>query len=109
MKKGNLTEALEEAIDLWIKSDVIEAIKKKALSKEITENDFKLLVDTLTSQGKEALPALSELLNKDSLSSPELEVTADAIRKISSPQTSKLTINPKNPFQPYRDKNSSPV
>jgi hypothetical protein len=110
MKKGNLTDALEEALDLWIKSDVIEAIKKKALSKEITEDDFKLLVKTLASQGEEALPALSDLLNKESLTSSELAVTAEAICEVKSQQAIKESLPSRlSSSQPSRAPISGPV
>ena len=59
MKKGNLTEAIEEAMKLWIKSDLIESIKQKALSKGVTTADMKQLIDALKTQGRASLPPLN--------------------------------------------------
>jgi hypothetical protein len=92
MKKGNITEALEEAIRLWINSDVINSIKRKALSKEVKGADMKQLIDTLVARGKPSLPALGDLLNKDGLTSTELGYITQAIRQVSAQPRLKFTL-----------------
>lgn len=107
MKKGNLTEALEEAMALWIKSDVIERIRQKALSKGVTSTELKQLVDALTTQGTPSLPALGDLLNKKGLQSAELGYITEAIQKVSSRSGLKpapLHLRPSRSLEP-----SSPV
>jgi len=110
MKKGNLTEALEEAMTLWIKSDFIENIKRKALSKGVTTADMKLLVDALKTQGKDSLSALGEIANKEGLKTTELAYVTEAVHQISSKPTSQPTLK-LTPFPPHprRVEPSSPV
>jgi hypothetical protein len=98
MKKGNITEALEEAMKLWIKNDIIESIKRKALSRGITTADMKKLIDALVIQGRASLPALSDLLNKNGLTTTELEHITNAICQVSSPPTPpRLKVTPTLP------------
>ncbi len=82
MKKGNLTEALEEAMKLWIASDVIEKIKLKAMDWKVTGNDFNSLVDALAAHGDLAETALGELLHKKGIKSEELNHVTEAIGNI---------------------------
>ena len=107
MKKGNLTEAIEEAMKLWIKSDLIESIKQKALSKGVTTADMKQLVDALKTQGRTSLPTLGELLNKEDLTTTDLTYITEAIRQVSSQPTQPT--QKWTPFPPRRVEPSSPV
>lgn len=82
MKRGNLTEALEEALELWIDSDVILKLKQKAMKSNTTITEMKDIVDTLQSIGKPAIHALSDLLDKDGLAITEMRKITEAIRQL---------------------------
>jgi hypothetical protein len=89
MKKGNFTEALAEAMTLWVNSDALETIRRKAMS-DITVTDMKNLVDALAAYGKVALPALTDLLTKKGLKSQELEHISKAIQRVSPSPPEKI-------------------
>lgn len=62
VKKGNLSIALEEAMELWIKNDVVQKLKQRLLDgATLTEEESQNLVNALKKQGKPAMPALLEL------------------------------------------------
>jgi TPP-dependent pyruvate/acetoin dehydrogenase alpha subunit len=60
-RKGGLSRALEEAIDLWIKSDSVELLKKRLLEGGLTESEFRDTVDSLKKHGKASIRALLEV------------------------------------------------
>ena len=82
MKKGNLTKAVEEAMELWINSDVVQKLKQKAMKSDTTITEMRDIVDTLKTIGRPALPALSDLLDKNYLTITETKTITEAIRQI---------------------------
>ena len=83
-KKGDLQRAIKEAIELWIKSDIIDKIKQKALSGFVTTQELKNIVDALVAQGKASLPALADILRKRTLTTAETQYITRAIRQLST-------------------------
>jgi hypothetical protein len=81
-RKGDLSKALEEAMQIWIKSDIIENIKKKVMN-DVLSSEFRNLIDTMKSQGKGSVYALSELLHKPNITSVEMQQINKAIRELS--------------------------
>jgi hypothetical protein len=83
-KKGDLSKALEEAMELWVKSDVVEKLKKRILSASVTPEEFENLVDSLEKQGKNALPTLLEIHANIMISYPsQSKYVAQAIKHAS--------------------------
>lgn len=74
-KKGDFSKALEQAMNLWIKSDVIEKLKDSLANSISSGHDYKDLVDALKLQGELAIPALIDL--KDN------QINSDNIRYLS--------------------------
>jgi hypothetical protein len=71
------------AMQLWIKNDALENIKKKAMNENVTRVEFKDLVDTLKSQGKVSMYSLSQLLYKPKLSTVEMQYVNETLRELS--------------------------
>lgn len=63
MKKGNLTVALEQAIELWIENDVIKELEIAATSKSNTPITHDKAIDALGKMGSVALPTLTRIAN----------------------------------------------
>lgn len=82
MKKGNLTKAVEEAMEMWVNSDIMEKLKEKAMREDTTITERKDIVNTLKSTGKPALPYLGDLLLIKGLTITELRAINEAIRQI---------------------------
>ena len=81
-KKGDLQKAIEEAIGMWVNSDVMEKLKQKAMKEGLTVTEIGAIVDTLKQYGKPASHYLSDLLKKEKLRVPETKKIAEAIRQI---------------------------
>ena len=82
---GAFSSAVEQAMQLWIKNDEVEEIKQSVL-KIITSAHFadetKPLIDALKSKGKDAIPALNEIVRSGRLHSDEEEYVGNAIKEI---------------------------
>jgi hypothetical protein len=81
-KKGDLQIAVEEAIKLWINSDVMQKLKEKAMKKNTTTTERVDIVNTIKTGGKPALKYLGDLLSIEGLSTTELKAINEAIRQI---------------------------
>ena len=81
-KKGDLQIAVEEAIKLWIYSNVMEKLKEKAVKKSTTTSERVDIVNTLKTSGKPALKYLGDLLLVEDLTTTELKAINEAIRQI---------------------------
>ena len=44
-KKGDLQKAVEEAIEMWVNSDVMEKLKQKAMKEGLTVTEMGSIVD----------------------------------------------------------------
>lgn len=88
MKKGNLTEALEEAMQLWINSPIIEALKATAMNPDITCNERQVATDNLGEVGHPAIYALNEIANDTKLYPVEREKASKIIYEILKKQKS---------------------
>lgn len=81
-RKGNLSRALEEAMDLWIKKDVLENLRQKASDPHITMQERNNIVDTIKTFGAVATVALSEILKQTTLESAEVEHITKTIKEL---------------------------
>jgi hypothetical protein len=70
-------------MQLWIKNDALENIKKKAMNENVTTVEFKNLVDTMKSQGKASMYSLSQLLHKPRLTIVEMQYVNKTLRELS--------------------------
>ena len=84
MKKGNLTKAVEEAMEMWINSDIMGKLKEKAMKEGTTIMEREAIVSTLKSIGKPALGHLGDLLLIEGLTISEMMTINDVIRQIQS-------------------------
>lgn len=82
MKKGNLTEALEEAMQLWVNADVMQSLKQKAMKAGTTITERKDIIETMKTMGRWATPNLGDLLKVDSLTITETKAINEAIRQL---------------------------
>ena len=46
-KRGNFTEAIKEAIDIWIKQEEVEALSERGIQKGITISERDNIINTL--------------------------------------------------------------
>lgn len=60
-KKGDLQRSVEEALRLWIESDVVKELEETATSKVNTPITHDKAVEALRNMGRVALPALSRI------------------------------------------------
>lgn len=81
-KKGDFSKSLEEAMNLWIKSDIIEKLKDSIGNSISNGQDDKDLIDALKSQGQAAMPALIEIRDNQ-INSEKKSYTAKAIKELS--------------------------
>ena len=81
-RKGNLSKALEEAMDLWVKKDTLENLKQKIMSPETTFKDKKKIVDTMKSSGISAASYLSECLKNPLLLTDEISYITKTIQEL---------------------------
>lgn len=81
-KKGDLQKAVEEAIRMWVNSDVIQKLKQKAMKGDTSVAEMIDIVDTLKKIGRPALPALGDLLDIETLTVAEMKTITAAIREI---------------------------
>lgn len=86
-KRGVLKEALIEAMNLWIEKDVLKNLKSKA-EENITETDFKNIVNAIGSRGKAGITTLSELVHKPYITTSELEYITNTIEELSKQKES---------------------
>jgi len=61
MKKGNLTKAIEEAMEMWINRPTVEKLKAQAMSKNLLVSERKEATELLGEIGDSALDALLEI------------------------------------------------
>jgi hypothetical protein len=80
-KRGNLTEAIKEAIEIWIKADVLTKLKYLLENSTSTGQDYKNLVDSLKAHGDAALPILLDITNNEGISQRTNYLTA-AIKEL---------------------------
>ena len=81
-RKGNLSKALEQAMNLWIEKDALENLKQKITSPETSKREKIKLVDTMKASGMAATPYLSECLKNRLLLKDESSYILDAIKEI---------------------------
>jgi len=79
MKKGNLTEALEEALKLWIKSPVIKNLEEAVLSTVDGRTQIEG-VKALGAEGESAIPSLSRIAKISQWAREEALKQINAIR-----------------------------
>lgn len=60
-KKGDLQIAIEDAVKLWVESDVIKELEETATSNATTSLTKDKAIDTLGKMGKVSLNALSRI------------------------------------------------
>jgi hypothetical protein len=81
-RKGNLSKALEEAMDLWVKKDALENLKEKAISEHTLMKDRKTIVDSMKSYGMPATVALSEMMRHPMLVSDDIQYITKTINQL---------------------------
>lgn len=81
-RKGNLSKALEEAMDLWVKKDTLENLKRKIMSPETTKKEKIKLIDTMKASGMAAAPYLSECLKGPLVLSDDSSYITKAIQEL---------------------------
>ena len=82
---GDLSSAVSEAMQLWIKNDEVEEIKQsvlKIISSAHFADETKPLIDALKSKGKAAISALNEIVRSGRLHGDEEECVGNPIKEI---------------------------
>ena len=67
MKRGNLTEAIIEAMDLWMKQPYIEGLKKAVLSEDTLLSEKEKAIDALAELGEISVGHLIEIATNESV------------------------------------------
>lgn len=83
-KKGDLQKAIEEAVELWIESDVVTELEETATSKDTTDLTKDKAVDTLERMGRVSLRALARISHHPNCSALTKDKALDAINDIQS-------------------------
>lgn len=83
-KKGDFSKALEDAMDLWTKQDIINNLKNHIQDNTILVRDRKEAIGSLIKQGKSAIPALTELLSSDNMLTLDRQLINKGIQELSS-------------------------
>ena len=81
-KKGDLQEAVEEAIKLWVESPVSKELEETATSKVNTAITHDKAIDTLRKMGRVALPALSRISHNPNCTAISRDKAIEAINEI---------------------------
>ncbi len=86
-KKGDLSRAVAEAIEMWINSpplqeSTIEDLKKTAMNLELLPSEREKATKMLSGLGKAALPALNEISKNQGLLPSQREMALDEIDRI---------------------------
>lgn len=87
-KKGSFSKALEEAMKLWSKQDILENLKQKAMDEKTMPSELDQLVKSIKSQGKVGLYTLTELIKKPNLAPSETDTIYYAIQELSKQKES---------------------
>lgn len=82
LKRGVIKDALIEAMNLWIKNDITERLKQHALRKDIIESEREDTIETLSTYGKPAIPALTEMLESKIMLPSQKEQILKYIREM---------------------------
>jgi hypothetical protein len=80
-KRGNLTEAIKEAIEIWIKYDIIKKLKDSIENSGASGQVYNDLVDALKLQGQDAIPALVDIIDSQ-INADKKSYTAKAIKEL---------------------------
>jgi hypothetical protein len=80
-KRGNLTEAIKEAIEIWIKYDIIKKLKDSIENSGASGQVYNDLVDALKLQGQDAIPALVDIIDSQ-INADNKSYTAKAIKEL---------------------------
>lgn len=82
-KKGDFSIALKEAMNLWIKQDILKNLEEKAMDEKTIPSELDQLVGSIKSQGKVGLYTLTTLIKKPNLVPSEADVIYNAIQELS--------------------------
>jgi shikimate kinase len=82
MKKGNLTEALEEAMTLWTENDVTKELEETATSMNCRPLTRDKAIDTLRKMGRVAMPSLARIAHHTISADASKDKALDAIDEI---------------------------
>lgn len=67
MKRGNLTEAIIEAMDLWMKQPYIEGLKRMVLSEDTLPSEKEKAIDALAEFGEISIGYLIEIATNENV------------------------------------------
>lgn len=80
-KRGNLTEAIKEAIEIWIKSDKIKKLKESIENSGSSGSNYNDMIDALKLQRQDAMPALIDIMDSQ-INAENKNYTAKAIKEL---------------------------
>jgi hypothetical protein len=81
-KKGDLQRAIEQAIELWINSPIIEGLKTTAMNGRLSPDERRRATDALGEVGYPSIGALNEIANYSRLLPDEREKATAIIQRI---------------------------
>jgi len=82
MKRGNLTEAIIEAMDLWMKQPYIEGLKKVVLSEDTLPSEKEKAIDALAELGEISIGHLIEIATNENVLPSIKERAIQKVKKI---------------------------
>lgn len=81
-KRGNFTEAIKEAIDMWLKQEEVERLAERAIQKGISISEKNNIINTLFTYRKAAIPAYMKMIESKQVLDSEKQQIYDNIQKI---------------------------
>jgi Arc/MetJ-type ribon-helix-helix transcriptional regulator len=81
-KRGNLTEAIKEAIDLWLKQEEVDRLAERAIQKGISISEKNNIINTLFTYHHAAIPAYVKMIESKTILDEERQQIYDNIQKI---------------------------
>jgi hypothetical protein len=83
-KRGNFTEAIKEAIDIWIKQEEVEALSERGIQKGITISERDNIINTLFTYRKAAIPSYMKMVKSKEVLNEQKQQIYENIQKINN-------------------------
>jgi hypothetical protein len=81
-KKGDFSKALEEAMELWIKSEETNRLAERAVQKGISMSERNNIINTLFTYRKVAIPAYMKIIESKEVLDAQKQLIYNNIQKI---------------------------
>ena len=84
-KRGNFTEAIKEAIDLWLNQEEVDRLAERAIQKGVSISEKTNIINTLFTYRKAAIRPYMKMIESKHVLNEERQQIYDNIQKINEP------------------------